>query len=180
MGVGTGRRGSVIVTDMDTIETSNLSRQFLFRSTDVGNSKSVSGARVVKGWNPDMRVEGIEKFCGPSTEDYFTDDFWEGLDLCWNALDNVKARQYTDGRCLWFLPASAAPSTHPKLFLTSLKLLQIRFISGLTPTQACFEWAGYPTYEGCWGHGGGGRAQSLYATPPSPPPPPLPPPGFER
>jgi ubiquitin-activating enzyme E1 len=38
----------------------------------------------------------------PSTEEYFTDDFWENLDLCWNALDNVKARQYTDGRCLWY------------------------------------------------------------------------------
>ena len=70
MGVGTGRRGKVTVTDMDTIETSNLSRQFLFRSTDVGNSKSISGARVVKEWNPDMNVEGIEKFVGPSTEKY--------------------------------------------------------------------------------------------------------------
>lgn len=102
MGVGVGKQGKVTVTDMDTIETSNLSRQFLFRSTDVGYSKSISGARVVKGWNPEMNVEGIEKFVGPSTENYFTDGFWEELDVCWNALDNVKARQYTDGRCLWY------------------------------------------------------------------------------
>lgn len=101
LGVATGR-GQVTVTDMDTIETSNLSRQFLFRSSDVGNSKSTSGARVVKEWNPNMNVVGIEKFVGPSTENFFTDDFWEDLDLCWNALDNVKARQYTDGRCLWY------------------------------------------------------------------------------
>eukprot|EP01044_Picomonas_judraskeda_P000417 COSAG03_NODE_18_length_21685_cov_15.938988_23_plen_762_part_00 len=102
MGVGVGQSGKVTVTDMDTIELSNLSRQFLFRGSDVGKSKSLSGARVVKGWNPDMNVEGVEKFVGPSTEDYFTDDFWENLDLCWNALDNVLARQYTDGRCLWY------------------------------------------------------------------------------
>jgi ubiquitin-activating enzyme E1 len=68
MGGGVGSRGKITVTDMDTIEVSNLSRQFLFRSTDVGNSKSTSGARVVKGWNKAMRVDGLEKFVGPSTE----------------------------------------------------------------------------------------------------------------
>ena len=84
IGVGVGPAGKVTVTDMDTIETSNLSRQFLFRSTDVGSSKSVTGARVVKEWNPAMNVEGIEQFVGPTTEGYFTDGFWEHLDLCWN------------------------------------------------------------------------------------------------
>jgi ubiquitin-protein ligase/molybdopterin/thiamine biosynthesis adenylyltransferase len=102
MGVGTGGRGKVVVTDMDTIEVSNLSRQFLFRSPDVGNSKSKAGARVVGEWNTTMNIEGIEKFVGPSTEDYFNDEFWGSLDLCWNALDNVQARRYTDGRCLWY------------------------------------------------------------------------------
>ena len=102
MGVATGERGRIFVTDMDTIETSNLSRQFLFRSTDVGMSKSVTGARVIKDWNPLVNVEGLEKFVGPSTEEFFDDTFWSSLDVCWNALDNVLARQYTDGRCLWY------------------------------------------------------------------------------
>jgi ubiquitin-activating enzyme E1 len=92
MGVATGPKGKVLVTDMDTIETSNLSRQFLFRDSDVGSSKSKSGARVVKEWNPSMNIEGVEEFVGPTTEDKFTDEFWEGLDLCWNALDNIAAR----------------------------------------------------------------------------------------
>ena len=36
------------MTDMDLIEVSNLSRQFLFRQTDVGHPKSVRGALVVQ------------------------------------------------------------------------------------------------------------------------------------
>ncbi len=38
MGVGCGHGGHVYVTDMDSIEKSNLNRQFLFRSWDIGVS----------------------------------------------------------------------------------------------------------------------------------------------
>jgi ubiquitin-activating enzyme E1 len=36
MGIGCDQSGAIYVTDMDSIEKSNLNRQFLFRSTDVG------------------------------------------------------------------------------------------------------------------------------------------------
>lgn len=35
----------------------------------------------------------------PTSENIFTDQFWEGLDFVTNALDNVKARLYVDTRC---------------------------------------------------------------------------------
>jgi ubiquitin-activating enzyme E1 len=40
MGMSTKQGKKLIVTDNDNIETSNLNRQFLFRKTDVGQSKS--------------------------------------------------------------------------------------------------------------------------------------------
>ena len=36
MGLGTGSKGQVTITDDDVIEKSNLSRQFLFRDWDIG------------------------------------------------------------------------------------------------------------------------------------------------
>lgn len=40
MGMGCDKDGAVYVTDMDSIEKSNLNRQFLFRSDDVRVSYS--------------------------------------------------------------------------------------------------------------------------------------------
>jgi len=102
MGACSAPGSKLIVTDMDTIEVSNLSRQFLFRQADVGSSKSLSAARVVKGWNPDLQVQALEKGVGTTSEDFFDDQFWAPLDMCWNALDNVVARRYTDSCCVWY------------------------------------------------------------------------------
>jgi ubiquitin-activating enzyme E1 len=44
MGVGCGDSGEIRVTDMDTIEKSNLNRQFLFDNKDVGHHNSSRAA----------------------------------------------------------------------------------------------------------------------------------------
>jgi molybdopterin/thiamine biosynthesis adenylyltransferase len=56
MGVATAGAGKIHVTDMDNIETSNLNRQFLFRTADIGLLKSETAAREVKLMNTALRI----------------------------------------------------------------------------------------------------------------------------
>uniref|UniRef100_A0A673BFY1 E1 ubiquitin-activating enzyme n=1 Tax=Sphaeramia orbicularis TaxID=375764 RepID=A0A673BFY1_9TELE len=101
IGLGAGD-GEVIVTDMDTIEKSNLNRQFLFRPSDVTKMKSDTAAAAVKQMNPSIKITGHQNRVGPDTERIYDDDFFEGLDGVANALDNVDARMYMDRRCVYY------------------------------------------------------------------------------
>jgi ubiquitin-activating enzyme E1 len=49
-----------------------------------------------------LNINAMTSLVAPNTENVFTDAFWEDLDFVVNAVDNVKARQYVDGRCVWF------------------------------------------------------------------------------
>jgi len=102
MGVASSPEGKVIVTDMDTIEKSNLNRQFLFRPWDVQNAKSTTAAKAVKQMNPNINIEAQNSRVGPETESFYTDDFFEKLDGVANALDNLDARRYMDRRCVYY------------------------------------------------------------------------------
>ena len=101
---GVASDGQIWVTDMDQIEKSNLNRQFLFRSGDVGKLKSECAAGAVLAMNPDLkgRITTMKDRVGPDTEHLFNENFWENLDIVTNALDNVDARTYVDRRCVFF------------------------------------------------------------------------------
>uniref|UniRef100_A0A8C6NNC3 E1 ubiquitin-activating enzyme n=1 Tax=Nothobranchius furzeri TaxID=105023 RepID=A0A8C6NNC3_NOTFU len=101
IGLASGN-GEVIVTDMDTIEKSNLNRQFLFRPSDVTKMKSDTAAAAVKKMNPSINITGHQNRVGPDTEKVYDDDFFESLDGVANALDNVDARMYMDRRCVYY------------------------------------------------------------------------------
>lgn len=104
MGLGSGERGGIIVTDNDSIEKSNLNRQFLFRSKDVGRNKSEVAAESVIAMNRHLAGKITPKIdkVGTETEDIFDDSFWQSLDFVTNALDNVDARTYVDRRCVFY------------------------------------------------------------------------------
>jgi ubiquitin-activating enzyme E1 len=102
MGLGAGANGLITLTDDDVIERSNLSRQFLFRDWDIGNPKSTAAAKAALALNKGLHVNALQNRVSPDTESVFNDQFWDGLDLVVNALDNVNARLYVDSRCVYF------------------------------------------------------------------------------
>jgi len=104
MGLGTGPNGSITVTDMDSIEKSNLNRQFLFRPKDLGGFKSDAAASAVAEMNPDLqgKITSKQLAVGETTENVYGDEFFTQLDCVTNALDNLAARQYMDRRCVYY------------------------------------------------------------------------------
>jgi ubiquitin-activating enzyme E1 len=104
IGLGTGPEGKIRVTDMDQIEKSNLNRQFLFRSKDVGKLKSDCASAAVQAMNPELsgKIVTLRDRVGSDTEHVFSEEFWEELDGVTSALDNVDARTYVDRRCVFF------------------------------------------------------------------------------
>lgn len=59
------------MTDMDTIEKSNLNRQFLFRSGDVGKAKSAAAAAAAARMNPALTIRALEKKVGVQALSFF-------------------------------------------------------------------------------------------------------------
>ena len=104
-------KSKFIVTDNDSIEISNLSRQFLFRKKDVGTSKAVSASKSVKLMNPKFNVFGLQKKVCEETEDYFDEEFWLNQDFIIMAVDSTHARKYIDLRVIKFERCSVDAGT---------------------------------------------------------------------
>lgn len=102
MGIATNNNKKIVVADNDTIEISNLSRQFLFRKNDVGKSKSKIACRESKKMNPNINCEDRQSRIGPENENIFDQNFWEDQTCILNAVDNIEARKYIDRQCTFY------------------------------------------------------------------------------
>lgn len=102
LGLKSTEKGQVMVTDDDQIEVSNLNRQFLFRKENVGQAKSITAVNAVSQMNGEFNAQGFKLRTYEDNETFFNDQFWESLDFVVNAVDNVKARLYTDSRCVFY------------------------------------------------------------------------------
>ena len=104
-------KSKFIVTDNDSIEISNLSRQFLFRKIDVGSSKAVTACKSVELMNPKFNCIGLQKKVSEETEDYFDEEFWLNQDFIIMAVDSTQARKYIDTRVIKFERCSVDAGT---------------------------------------------------------------------
>lgn len=98
IGAGVGKEGQIYITDPDVIENSNLNRQFLFREKHIRKPKSSTAAAAAVLMNRDLKnhVTPLLERISDNTEHIFTEEFFNGLSVVTNALDNVNARRYVD------------------------------------------------------------------------------------
>ena len=102
----------VEVIDLDTIDVSNLNRQFLFRTHHVGQPKCVVACEAARemshydggGEDPsgDDKTVGFFKAHHGNVKDNerFGLNFFKRFDCVLNALDNVEARRHVNRLCL--------------------------------------------------------------------------------
>uniref|UniRef100_A0AAY4C2V2 E1 ubiquitin-activating enzyme n=1 Tax=Denticeps clupeoides TaxID=299321 RepID=A0AAY4C2V2_9TELE len=100
IGLGAGEGGHITVTDMDSIEKSNLNRQFLFKPQDIGRQKANVAAEAARQMNPDMNITAHQNRLGTESESVYGHSFFRNLDGVAAALDNYEARVYLDGCCV--------------------------------------------------------------------------------
>ncbi|XP_031620729.1 nedd8-activating enzyme E1 catalytic subunit [Contarinia nasturtii] len=80
------------VIDMDTIDLSNLNRQFLFRRNDIGSSKALCAAKFITERIPSCNV--TPHFC--KIQDY-DQDFYRKFHIVVCGLDSLVARRWING-----------------------------------------------------------------------------------
>lgn len=85
------------VVDLDTIDVSNLNRQFLFRRAHVDRPKSEVAAEAVKQFRPEAKIKAYH---GNVKESSYGVEFISQFDVVINALDNLEARRHVNRLCL--------------------------------------------------------------------------------
>ncbi|XP_067937936.1 NEDD8-activating enzyme E1 catalytic subunit-like [Watersipora subatra] len=88
----------ISVIDMDTIDLSNLNRQFLFRKEDVGKAKADVAAAFVNG-----RVEGCQVKAHCNRIEDFDESFYSQFHIVVCGLDSIVARRWLNSMLVGLL-----------------------------------------------------------------------------
>ncbi|KAF9990113.1 E1 ubiquitin-activating protein uba2 [Mortierella antarctica] len=88
---------NIEVIDLDTIDLSNLNRQFLFQKQHIKKSKAHIAKASALAFNPNVNIVSRHQNI---KEQEFSVDWFKGFDLVMNALDNLDARRHVNKMCL--------------------------------------------------------------------------------
>ncbi|KAL8831600.1 MAG: hypothetical protein Q9191_000780 [Dirinaria sp. TL-2023a] len=89
--------GEVHIVDLDTIDLSNLNRQFLFRHEHIKKSKALIAKESAAKFNPHVRLQAYH---ANIKDPQFNVDWFGSFNLVFNALDNLDARRHVNKMCL--------------------------------------------------------------------------------
>ncbi|XP_012536941.1 SUMO-activating enzyme subunit 2 [Monomorium pharaonis] len=128
------------IIDLDTIDVSNLNRQFLFQKKHVGKSKAQIACETALTFNPDVKVT---YYHDSITSSEFGLTFFKRFTVVLNALDNRAARNHVNRMCL----AADIPLIESG---TAGYEGQVELIKkGLSQCYECTPKAAQKTYPGC-------------------------------
>ena len=94
---GVKRKAEMVVIDLDTIDVSNLNRQFLFRKQHIKKPKATVAKVTASRFNPAVNIEAHHSNIFDRQYDV---EFFESFDVVFNALDNLAARRHVNKMCL--------------------------------------------------------------------------------
>ncbi|KAJ6164749.1 hypothetical protein N7470_003421, partial [Penicillium chermesinum] len=89
--------GEIHIIDLDTIDLSNLNRQFLFRHEHIKKSKALVAKEIAQKFRPNAKLEAYH---ANITDSRFNVAWFSKFDIVFNALDNLAARRHVNHMCL--------------------------------------------------------------------------------
>jgi ubiquitin-like 1-activating enzyme E1 B len=82
---------ALTILDFDSIEETNLNRQFYFRKQHIGQSKATVIKQELQRYAPRLKITSI---CDTLYNPRFNSSFYSQFDILISALDNLKAREH--------------------------------------------------------------------------------------
>lgn len=118
--------GTVRLIDNDEVALSNLNRQVLHWSTDLGRRKVISGTEKLKSMNPEVTIEAVDETITETN----VFNLLSGFDLVVDAMDNLTTR---------FLLNKAAVEQGKPLFHGAVRGFEGRAMTVLPGSTACLK-----------------------------------------
>jgi adenylyltransferase/sulfurtransferase len=126
--------GTIGIVDDDTVSLSNLQRQVIHRTEDIGEAKTASAARAANSLNPHVAVETHAMRLDPSNAEAVI----AGYDIVLDGSDNFETRYLVSDAC--YLAAKPLITAALGMFdgsLTTIRAHERNADGELNPTYRC-------------------------------------------
>lgn len=88
--------GRLVILDADRVSASNLQRQILYRTDQIGEPKMLHAAESLRRLNPHVQIEAYDEFLTPANARLRA----QGCDLIADGTDNAAARYLMNDLCV--------------------------------------------------------------------------------